>query len=206
MSQEQGDKSVKTEGRGSVTARSWQEVTEIVPVDIKSLEAYISRNDNGRRLSRQELEARIKAYFRQRMTIEADAETGKENIRWIQPPTIAGVSMAIGISTKTFRRYVNGNFDGKPYTGESSIVAPEDFDLLRRAFQIVEDFNESRLASNSFGAVFWLKSAENGRWSDNSSAEVRLNVNRDEPIDRAALMEKYKDFERPELPDFNNED
>lgn len=206
MPRKEGDRPTKPDRRGERAIRAWSEVKEDITIDEQTLNDCLLRNEPGRTLTHEEVQRRILAYFHKRLVREVDSETGEISYRWIMPPTKSGLGLSLGVSTKTLERYNKGLRDGEQYSGRGCIVMPEDFPLIQQAYQLIESFHEERLINNSIGSIFWLKASENGGWRDASATEIQLAVNQPENIDRAALMEKYKDSERPEPPDFNNED
>lgn len=47
-------------------------------------------------------------------------------------------------------------------------IATADFELIRKAYILIEDFNEQKLGDNcnNAGTIFWLNNKENTRWSN----------------------------------------
>lgn len=82
-----------------------------------------------------------------------------EPIRYqVRPFTVSGLSLHLGITTRTFQRYFSGKFDKEFERQEDSLLYKE---ILVKARQKIESFAEESLYSKdtSFGAKFVLDSA-----------------------------------------------
>lgn len=92
---------------------------------------------------------------------------------WVRNPTKSGLALCLGIDKQTLLDYVKGvNSDGKAYSRTNPdykrVVATEDFDILQRAYSLIETFYEEKLAENrnNAGTIYWLNNANNTKWSN----------------------------------------
>ena len=152
----------------------WTELRKAGGIAFSDLE--IERILEGREtgvLTRQEVLERVRSYFSACTKQVQDEETGELLTTWTRNPTKSGLALCLGITSQTLVDYVRGrNSVGDPYSSENPdykrVVATEDFDILRRAYAIIEDFYESRLGENrnNSGSIFWLLNSSNTRWSN----------------------------------------
>ncbi len=188
-------------GKGLTMRKSWEEMRKggsaaPTPEAIES----ILRGDNSMTLSREKVIEKISGYLLSKITVKEDPETGERSAVWSGVPTKAGLALALGISPATLCRYVAGAWGGNRYNPESPnshpIINPADFDLLRKAYTMVEEFYEGRLGSNGqpVGAIFWLKNKASidGTWKDKSEVETytRTDWNNGEIPDRAGIISR----------------
>lgn len=201
-------------GKGVFLAKSWEEVKKgggkaPSPQEVTQ---YL-RGGNGAKLSRDELINRIIQFFTDFTTQYVDETTGEVSFTWKSNPTKSALARYIGVTAETLSRYLKGEHNGgKPYNivrpGPHAIVAPADFDVIRSAATIIEEFYEGRLGlnANNAGSIFWLKCMDNTRWYDkqelNLSASTGQNVeqlSREEIASRYRALEEFR--EKPQLPD-----
>lgn len=191
----------QSKGKGLAMRKSWEEMHKgggIAPTP--EIIQSILRSDNDMTLSREEVIEKISGYLLSKITVKENPETGVQSAVWSGVPTKAGLALALGVSPATLCRYVAGAWGGNRYNPESPnshpIINPEDFDLLRKAYTMVEDFYEGRLGSNGqpVGAIFWLKNKASidGTWRDKSEVETytRTDWNNGELPNRAEIVSR----------------
>lgn len=169
-------------GPGAFAKRNWLEIQKSgtaapSPVDIAQ---FLEGGGQMARLSREELSSRICGYFSECIERYEDEETGNNGYRWRKNPTKSGLARSIGVTLDTLCRYVRGEYSaGLPYNaempGNHTVVHPDDFDIIRASYTVIEEYYEGQLAlnKNNAGTIFWLKNSGNTRWSDTQELEVR---------------------------------
>ena len=166
--------------RGQYAALAWEEAKKAGGISYTpaQIQAILEERDDVV-LTREEVKNRISAYFQSCLTLSKDEETQEENYVWKRNPTKSGLSIALGLSPQTVIDYVKGcDRRGNVYKseyGDKTVqrIATSDFDLLRKAYVIIEDFYEQKLGDNrnNAGAIFWLNNKENTRWSNKQEFE-----------------------------------
>ena len=123
--------------------------------------------------SRQELLDRVKNYFASCVKQAIDEDTGQAVTVWARNPTKSGLALCLGISSQTLIDYVKGkNSEDKPYSidrpDKKRNIAVEDFDILRKAYSLIEMFYEEKLGENrnNAGVIYWLNNTANTKWSN----------------------------------------
>ncbi len=93
-------------------------------------------------------------------------------------------------------------------------INTNDFDLIRKAYALIEDFYEQKLGDNrnNAGVIFWLNNRENSRWSNEQefkfgTVEPKENIHMRTPAEIAAqygssYLDGDADVTMPELPEF----
>lgn len=125
-------------------------------------------------LTREEVKNKISAYLQSCITMSQDEETQEFNYVWKRNPTKSGLALALSVSPQTLIDYVKGSDRrGNTYKPEGENkgrqkIATADFDLIRKAYILIEDFYEQKLGDNrnNAGVIFWLNNKENTRWSN----------------------------------------
>lgn len=173
------DDMTEYKGKGSFAIRNWQEIAKgggmaPTPTEIKN---YLKGTRS--QLSREELEQRVTNYLVGCMEMFQDEDSGSLGYRWKCNPTKSGLARAIGVSAETLSRYYRNEHDNMPYGsngvgGRKSVVNQNDFDIIRHAYSVIEEFYESHLANNqnNAGSIFWLKNRDNVRWQDEKELTV----------------------------------
>ena len=141
-------------------------------------------------LSREDVLERVKGYFDSCLKVVIDADSGEPTTTWVRNPTKSGLALILGIDKQTLLDYVKGvNSANKPFSSikpdYKRVVAAEDFDILRKAYAIIEDFYEQKLGENrnNAGTIYWLNNAHNTKWSN----EQEFHFGAIEQVERAAL-------------------
>ena len=177
----------KISGRGSRVKRAWEDVGRTggeapTPEEVAQ---YLSGNDKYQ-MSRQETEQRANNYILSCMEEYEDEDTGEVRYRWKKNPTKAGLARAIGVTPETLSRYISNRVNGAPYTDKSiqSIVAPGDFDIIKAACCVIEEFYEGQLGKNrnNSGSIFWLLNAHSERWTNKQEVEMVSSESDQRPV------------------------
>ncbi|MCM1181239.1 MAG: DNA-packaging protein [Clostridium sp.] len=165
----------KPSGRGQYMVRAWEEAKKSggLSYSPEQIQAILEERDDEM-LTREEVKNRISAYLQNCLTVSQDEETQEINYVWKRNPTKSGLALALGVSPQTVIDYVKGSDRrGNKYKtgGENKgvqKVATADFDLIRKAYILIEDFYEQKLGDNrnNAGVIFWLNNKENTRWSN----------------------------------------
>ncbi len=200
-------------GKGAFMIKSWEDYRKgggIAPSP-QEVARYL-KGGNGARLSREELISRVSQFFSDFTTQCMDEDTGEITFTWKSCPTKASLARYIGVTAETLSRYLRGERNGSPYNAETpggrAVVAASDFDVIKGAVNIIEEFYEGRLGVNMNGAgsIFWLKCHDDSRWHDkqelNLSASAGQSVpqmSREEIAARYRAQEEFR--EKPQLPE-----
>ena len=181
--------------------RQWEEIKKAggLSVSIETITDLLERkNDNM--LTRKEVLDMVAGYFNSCLKVVEDEDTGEMVTTWAKNPTKSGLAIALGISKQTLLDYVqNSNSQNKPYREipyAHRRIATEDFDILCKAYAIIENFYEEQLAmnKNNAGVIYWLNNASNTKWSNEQEFRFDMAENRN---NRRITTE--------ELPKFSNE-
>lgn len=161
-------------------------------------------------LTRQELIERITNYFKSCMRETEDKETGEIINKWVRNPTKGGLAISIGVELQTLIDYVKGHDStGRRYTDKaraSRRVATEDFDVIRKAYALIEAFYEEKLAlnRNNAGAIFWLVNSRERQWTNEHKVTVSNEQEKLEARTPEQIAEQYAEPLEglPQMPDF----
>lgn len=154
--------------------RQWEDIKKAggLSASIEQI-TDILQGDSDMPLSRQEVLDRVAGYFNACLKIVEDEETGEQVTTWKRNPTKSGLALALGVDKQTLLDMVRGlNSANKPYGADSfphnRRVHSEDFDILRKAYAIIENFYEEQLGQNknNAGVIYWLNNASNSKWSN----------------------------------------
>lgn len=171
----------KPDGRGQYAMQSWAEARKAggIAFTPEQIEKFLGERDDSM-MTRKEVQDRISAYFQSCITLTEDEESGEFNHIWKRNPTKSGLALALGLSPGTLCDYVRGkDRKGNYYksTGENQglqRIATADHDLIHKAYQIITDFYEGKLADNrnNSGTIFWLLNTENRKWSNEQDIRI----------------------------------
>lgn len=160
-------------------AKSWKELGKsggLAP-PAEEIKKYISsRGDIV--LSRDDVVNCVQNYFLSCIGEVENEETGEKETIWKKNPTKSGLAIALGISAETLIDYVSGRYsNGKLYTDNPDVkrvIANDDFDILRRAYQLISEYYESKLGENRnpAGIIYWLNNSKNGIWSNEQQVKI----------------------------------
>jgi hypothetical protein len=179
----------KTDNRGQYMAMAWQEAKKVggIAYTPQQIETILEECDDVV-LTREETKQRISAYFQSCITVAEDENTHELNYVWKKNPTKSGLALILGVSPQTLIEYVKG-FDrkGNVYKTQNQKenvqkINTNDFDLVRKAYALIEDFYEQKLADNrnNAGVIFWLNNRENSRWSNEQEFKFGTVENKEE--------------------------
>lgn len=186
--------------------REWEELKKAggITINVSDMERLFEESD-GIMISREELVCRVTNYFRGCMQEVIDGDTGEMITTWKRNPTKTGLALAVGVDTQTLVDYCKGtNSHGKPYTTKNApnkVVSSDDFDIIRKAYALIENFYEEKLAENrnNAGAIYWLNNRENTKWSNQQEFVFGANLLQNEYEYMKGekvpeLMEKYNKY------------
>ena len=160
--------------KGRFMVRQWEDLKKAGGVTY-SIEQITEMLQEGevKVLSRDEVLARVTRYFNSCVKKVVDDDTGETVTTWVRNPTKSGLALSLGIDKQTLLDYVKGvKSDNKPFNVEAPnarrIIATEDFEILRRAYALIEVFYEEKLGENrnNAGTIYWLNNAHNSKWSN----------------------------------------
>lgn len=198
-------------GRGQFAIDTWQDLKKAggLRYSPDTIKQILEEESDCRMLTRQEVIQKISSYFETCLTTSVDDETQEINYVWKRNPTKSGLALALGISPQVLSDYVRGSYSetGKyripSYPTSKQRVATEDFDLIRKAFLVIEDFYEQKLGDNrnNAGTIFWLNNRENSRWSNEQEFKFSANEQQaSEVVLTAAELPKLSDLNINGLP------
>lgn len=171
----------KPDGRGQFAIRRWEEAKRSggLSYSPEQIEAILEESGD-KMLTREEVKRRISTYLQSCLTIAQDEDSGEAYYIWKRNPTKAALALTLGVSQGTLSDYMNGrDRHGNYYkpVGENKGVqkiATADFDLIQKAYGIITDFYESKLADNknNSGVIFWLLNRENKQWRNEQEIKI----------------------------------
>lgn len=162
-------------GRGKYAVMAWEEAKKAGGLSYSPEQIQTILEESGDEvLTREEVKNKISAYLQSCITSSQDDETQELNYVWKRNPTKSGLALTLGVSPQTLIDYVKGSDRrGNIYKTEGENkgrqkIATADFDLIRKAYILIEDFYEQKLGDNrnNAGVIFWLNNKENTRWSN----------------------------------------
>lgn len=180
----------ETDRKPRFMQRQWEELKKAggIAFPVDRLEELLQGNEEEEVLSRDEVIKRVKEYFASCIQMAIDEETETELSTWVRNPTKTGLALALGIDKQTLLDYVKGlNCKNEPFSIENPnsrrIINTSDFDILRRAYQIIEDFYEQKLGENrnNAGVMYWLNNAHNSKWSNEQEFKFGVPVEQPKP-------------------------
>lgn len=188
--------------RGNSTKDSWEQIRKnggVAPID--GIREFLRREEEGM-LSREELISRIENYFLSCVRTIEDEKTGAIETVWATPPTKSGLARTLGCQVQTLLDYINNrNSKGNLYSHNPDykrVVSNEDFDLIKKAYLLIEEFYEMQLSQNknNSGSIFWLLNSRNGLWSNEQAIKIEPEF--------LTNRERFKTLTFSELPNCTN--
>ena len=167
--------------------RKWEEISKFggeAPAPAEISECI--RMERSTRLSREEVQRRVYQYLTSCMEKYEDEDTHETGYRWRKNPTKAGLARSVGVTPETLSRYLANHVNGNPYCADArqSVVSVNDFDIIRAAAGIIEEFYEQQLGKNrnNSGSIFWLLNAQTERWTNRQEVEMVNNDEMQKPL------------------------
>ena len=153
--------------------RQWEEIRKAggISASIEEITDMLERSTDEV-LTREEVIDKVRGYFNSCLKIVEDEETGELITTWRRNPTKSGLALALDIENQTLIDYVRGtNSSGQPYREDAYShrrIKNTEFDILRKAYQVIESFYEENLAvnKNNAGVIYWLNNSTNTKWSN----------------------------------------
>ena len=164
----------KIQGKGQFMKRNWEELKKSggIALPISDIKAILEEGD-VEMLNREEVLERITNYFNSCLRIAIDENTGEQVPTWVRNPTKSGLALALGVDAQTLIDYVKGvNSTGRGFSWTNPdakrVVSNEDFDIVRKAYALIESFYEEKLGDNrnNAGVIYWLNNTANSKWSN----------------------------------------
>ncbi len=165
--------------------RQWEDLKKSggVTFPIETINEILQRGGTEM-LTREELINKVVGYFNSCVKVVIDEDTGERVTTWIRNPTKTDLALILGIDKQTLIDYVKGtNSAGSSFSCDrpdyKRVVATADFDILRKAYSLIESFYEGKLADNrnNAGVIYWLNNANNTRWSNEQEFKFSTNSN-----------------------------
>ena len=164
----------KMDNRGAFAIEQWQEMKKMggIAPSMAEIESILQGSEEQMVYTREEVISRISNYFKSCITDTVDEDTGEVVRVWCRNPTKSGLALSLGLSYQTLIDYVSGvRSDGFAYSSNENsrrIISNNDFDILRKAYSLIEMFYEEKLGENrnNAGTIFWLNNIQNNRWSN----------------------------------------
>lgn len=206
-------KLIENKGKGVFMKRTWEELQKggsLAPT-FSEIEDLL-REDQTKVLRREEVQDIILQYFKSKLQQVVDDDTGEIVTIWRSAPTKTELAAVLGVDPVTLSRYVAGKYNGRLYVdgGKAGRVSPEDFDLVRKAYQIISNYYESKLHENRnvAGVIYWLNNSLNPHWSNEQTVTVKTEDNNQSIPQQsreeiAARHASYIGAEEPEKPDLD---
>lgn len=174
--------------------RQWEELRKAggVTLSIEQIEEIMNQ-EVGKVLDRETVMKKVLGYFATCLETVEDGDTGEKVSTWKRNPTKGGLALALGIDKQTLLDMVkNKNSAGNPYSSvrpdKKRIIAVEDFDILQKAYAMIEEFYESQLGlnKNNAGVMYWLNNSNNSKWSNEQEFKFGTAEHNDRPTLTAA--------------------
>lgn len=161
-------------GDNGFMKRQWEEIRKAGSAAFSTEQMEnILRGGEGKVLTRQEVLDRVLSYFDGCVRVAVEEDTGEKITTWVRNPTKSGLAICLGIDKQTLLDYVKGvNSEGKDFSRTKPdykrTISVDDFDILRKAYTLIENFYEEQLAlnKNNAGTIYWLNNAHNTKWSN----------------------------------------
>lgn len=206
------DNLVENTGKGSFARRTWEELKQAgCPAPpLSEIHNFIKGGDEM--LTREEVQDCIFGYFERKLQTVIDEETGDRVTIWKSAPMKSELAAALGIDATTLSRYVSGKYNGREYVGGGTRgrISPSDFDVVRKAYQIITIFYESKLSENRnpAGIIYWLNNSLNEQWSNEQTFKIKAeennsNMPQESREQIAARYAGYIGADEPEKPELD---
>lgn len=202
----------ENKGKGVFMRKTWEELKQAgcPAMPLSEIENFIKGGD--RVLTREEVQDCIFGYFDRKLQTVVDEDSGELVTIWKSAPMKGELAAALGIDETTLSRYVSGKYNGHEYVGGRTRgrISPSDFDLVRKAYQIITIFYESKLSENRnpAGIIYWLNNSLNEQWSNEQTFKIKAEENNSNMPQQsreeiAARHAGYIGAAEPELPEFD---
>lgn len=200
------------QGKGNFMRKTWEELQKggsLAPT-FSEIEDLI-REDQTKVLRREEVQDIILQYFKSKLQKVVDDDTGEIVTIWRSAPTKTELAAVLGVDPVTLSRYVAGKYNGRSYVdgGKVGRVSPDDFDLVRKAYQIISNYYESKLHENRnvAGVIYWLNNSLNPHWSNEQTVTLKTEDNNQNipPQSREEIAARHAEYigaAEPEMPEF----
>ena len=191
--------------------RQWEDIRKAggLSASIEQITDILQRDDNDM-LTREEVLNRVAGYFNGCLKVVEDEETGEKITTWKRNPTKSGLAIALGVDKQTLLYYVKGlDSNGKPYREDAYShrrIQNADFDIIRKAYAIIENFYEENLAvnKNNAGVIYWLNNACNTKWSNEQEIVFNKSERRVLTVEDLPDISSFSSLkEKPSLPDIS---
>lgn len=209
-----------TDNRGIAVTRNWQDIARSGgrSFEIETIAKLLERGEETTMLTRDEVMKRTLDYFNSCIDQVEDEDSGEIISTWVRNPTKSGYALALGIDRLTLQTYINNEMaDKRPFSrsnpNANRIISSEDFDILRRAYCLIEEFYEAKLGDNrnNAGVIFWLNNSNNRKWSNeqefkfvSEQKEEMIPKTSDLPILGTWSPEDSQDDVSPMLPNLHS--
>lgn len=176
--------------------RQWAEIRKggSAAFSTEQMLDILEGGNDRKMLGRQEVLNRVLSYFNGCIRTAIEEDTEEKVATWVRNPTKSGLALCLGIDKQTLLDYVKGiNSEGRKFSSENPdykrTISVDDFDILRRAYSLIENFYEEQLAlnKNNAGVIYWLNNANNTKWSNEQ--EFKFGVT-EEPERRILAMDE----------------
>lgn len=212
----------KSDNRGIAITRNWLDISKSGgrSFEIETIRQLLERGEETM-LTREEVMQRTLDYFNACIDRVEDEDSGEIISTWVRNPTKSGLALALGIDRLTLQTYINNERTNQRRFNANNpnanrIIASEDFDILRRAYSLIEEFYESKLGDNrnNAGVIFWLNNSNNKKWSNEQEFKFKNEENEERyaNIDELPVLGDWRGiksrndngFEIPNLNDGND--
>lgn len=200
-------------GDNGFMKRQWEEIRKAGSAAFSTSQLQsILQGDDGKVLTRQEVLDRVLSYFNGCVRVAVEEDTGEKITTWVRNPTKTGLALCLGVDKQTLSDYVKGiNSDGKEFSKTKPDykrkISTEDFDILRRAYTLIENFYEEQLAlnKNNAGVIYWLNNANNTKWSNEQEFKFGVSEEKTEPrrwmsMDELPVLGNPEDHDTASFP------
>lgn len=199
-------------GKGSFMRKTWEELKQAgcPAMPLSEIQSFIEGDDNMM-LTRKEVQDCIFRYFDRKLQTVIDEDSGKPVTIWKSAPMKGELAAALGIDETTLCRYVSGKYNGREYVngGTRGRISPSDFDIVRKAYQIITIFYESKLSENRnpAGIIYWLNNSLNQQWSNEQTFKIKAEESDSElsHLGREEIAARFQAF-RDEPEQLNLDD
>lgn len=195
--------SLKGQGKGAFMKNYWHPnntgVNAPSPEDIITMVKSETPYQYLYQMPIEELQTRIAHYLTSIIVTVNNPTTGEVFYKWLIPPTIKGLAVAIGFTEFTIRQYMEGEYkvvDGKADYGD---CAKQHIQLIKKTIEFLGSYHEGKLSTNGnpAGSIFWLKNVFG--WKDEQTVALK-------PADPMANVQSVEELDKLTLPPAENEE